>query len=233
MSSPTLTAGQVMDTAASLLNDTAKQVFTYTVQLPYLQVALNDLRKLLELNNSPVTNSSTPVVINVPAGQTAIRFDNSPNPELPDDLIEIQQLWETGEGTDNWIPMSRREFIPHYFDGIVTGGFGVWSWRENYIQLPESSSDIDIKIDYVRSLFNSVVDENSALNIINGDSYLSYRTAALCAKYVGENPVRALGLDEDATAAFYVMIGIDNKGRQAISTRRRPFRSAWKSRGWY
>jgi hypothetical protein len=231
MSSPALTAGQVMDKAASLLNDTAKQNYTYTVQLPYLQMALQDLRKLLELNNSPVTNEVSSV-INCPIGTDSISYDNSPNPELPDNLIEIQQLWERAEGTDPWVPMTRVEFLPHYYEGVLINQFLIWTWQDNQIRLIPANTDNDIKIDYVKSLFNDVEDENSELSIINADSYLQFRTAALCAEYIGENPTRALSLNLQARDAFDILIGIDNKGRQAIMTRRRPFRAAWKNRGW-
>lgn len=229
MAAPDLTAGEVMDGAASLMNDSARSVYTYVKQLPYLQMALQDLRKLLELNNSPVTNE-TSAVINIEAGVTSVTY-GLVDPHLPDDMIELQEVWESEEGQNTFIPMRRREFIPLWVEGVTTNQFGIYSWKSNRLTFPEANADIDIKIDYVRSLFTAVVDENSALSVINSDSYLQYRTAALLAEFVGENPTRALGLNAQAREAFDVLIGIDNKGKQAIPTRRRPFRSSYKSRG--
>lgn len=229
MPSPNLTAGQVMNAAASLLNDTARSVYSYTVQLPYLNLALQDLRKLLELNNSPVTNESTPVVINVSKNISTIGFATSP--ALPTDLIEIQQLWESAEGMNQWTPMERKEFLPHYLENAQISQFLIYAWYDNEIHLLPANADNDLKIDYIKNLFTSVVDENSQLSIINADSYLQFRTAALCAEFIGENQTRAASLNIQAQQSFDTLIGIDNKGRQAISTRRRPFRSAWKNRG--
>ena len=231
MTSLSLTAGQVMDLAASLLNDTAKQVYTYTAQLPYLKMALQDLRKLLELNNSPVTNE-TSAVITIPSGNTSLGF-GIVAPKLPDDLVEIQQLWERISGVEPFLPMRKVEFIPHYLEDIEINQFLVWAWMDNEIRFLAANIDIDLKIDYIQSLFTNVTDENSFIMVINSDSYLQYRTAALCAEYIGENPTRALSLNIQAKEAFDVLIGIDNKGRQAIYTRRRPFRAAWKNRGLY
>ncbi len=108
MATPDFTAGSVMDAASSLLNDTAKQTYTYAVQLPYLNMALQDLRKLLELNNSPVTDQVSAILI-VPTSITTIGFATSP--ALPSDLVDIQELWESPTGTNQWIPMSKKNFF--------------------------------------------------------------------------------------------------------------------------
>lgn len=231
MPSPDITAGNVMDKAAVLMNDAAKQEFTYTVQLPFLQMALQDLRKQLQLNNSPVTNHVS-TVITIPAGTVSIGFGGVA-PKLPDDLIEIQQLWESNTGTNQWIPITKVEFLPHYLEGATTNQFLCWAWLDNNIKLPEASADIDIKLDYIKDLFTVITDENSVLRVINCDSYLQYHTAALLAEFVAEDKERAESLDGEAVNALDIMLGIDNKGRQQIATRRRPFRAAWKSRGWW
>lgn len=230
MSSPDLTSGDVMDKVAALMNDTAKQNYTYTAQLPYLQMAMQDLRKLLELNNSPVTEE-TSAIIEVDAGVEAIGF--STTPALPVDLIEIQQLWESPRDQDSWIPMSRKDYLPHYLENIEVSQWLFWTWISNQIRLLPSIADNDLKIDYIRGLFIDVEDENSELAVINADSYLQFRTAALCAEFIGENPVRALSLNMQAKESFDVMIGIDNKGKQGLATRRRPFRSSWKQRSTF
>ena len=170
MPSPDITAGDVMDRAAALMNDVAKQEFTYAVQIPYLQMALSDLKMELQQNNSPVTNRES-VAITVPAGTTSIGFGGV-DPKLPDDLIEIQQLWERPEGQDPYIPMTRVEFIPLYLEGTTINQFLIWAWINNRIQLPEADADIDLKIDYIQDLFSLVTDENSNIGVINSDCYL-------------------------------------------------------------
>jgi hypothetical protein len=68
--------------------------------------------------------------------------------------------------------------------------------------------------------------------MINSRSYLSYKTAALCAMFIGENESRAKILNDQADEAMERLEGISNKGRQQIMTRHRPFRAAYKSRGY-
>jgi hypothetical protein len=65
--SQTLTSGTVMNQAAALLNDPSRTVYTYPVQIPYLNQALQELQELFELNNIPVTDTVTSTPIEVPA----------------------------------------------------------------------------------------------------------------------------------------------------------------------
>lgn len=223
-----MTAGDVMDSAAALLNDTQKQTYTYAAQLPYLKIALKDLRKKMELSNIPVTNEVSSVITLV-AGITEV--STLTTPALPTGLVEIQQLWESPTGQDNFILMVRKDFLPHYLEGVDTSSFRIWAWLNNSIRLLAANQSNDLKIDYIQELFNDVVDQNSSINVINGDSYLFNRTAALCARFIGENSTRADMLDGFAIESLSDMEGIENKARQAISTRRRPFRSSYKRRG--
>lgn len=231
MPTPDVTAGEVMDSAAALLNDTQKQVYTYVAQLPYLKVAMKELREAMELSNLPVTNE-TSAVIAVPDGTTEIGF--STIPALPSDLVEIQRLWERSSGSNPFVPMTKREFLPKYLDGEETSSFIIWAWSDNKIKVLAANRDNDIKIDYIQQLFVlSTLDQNTAIGVINGDSFLHYRTAALCSEFIGENKTRADSLNIQAELAKDRLTGIENKAKQAISTRRRPFRSGWKSRGTY
>jgi len=226
------TAGSVMDASAAFNNDVARSVYTYEAQLPYLKAAMKELREIFELNNVPITNK-TSAEIDVDAGDTVIAFDVAPAPELPDDLIEIQQLWERNAGASQpYIPMIKQEFLPHYMEGQETNQFIWWTWNNQQIELLPSNMDNQIKIDYVSNIFLMPDDENSIIGVINAESWLSYRTAALCAEFIGENKTRADALNINAGLAIDRATGISTKGKQAIVTRRRPFRASYKRRGW-
>lgn len=222
-----IVASTVMNLSAALLNDAALSDYTHVAQLPYLQIVLKELREFLELNNCPVTNEKSSV-ITVPAGMTAIGYNTIP--PLPPDLIEIQRLWESNQNGQNWIPLTRQEFIPNYLDGIVSAQFGVWSWMDNAINLPTSSGVVYLKLDYIKALFTATIDENTVIDVNNADSFLIYRNAGLCAQFIGENKERADDLNAQAELARDRIVGIDNKGKQQIMTRRRPFRAGWKHR---
>jgi hypothetical protein len=222
------TAGDVMDMSAALLNDASMQVYTYAAQLPYLKMALLELREDYEINDMPVTKQ-TSAVVTVPASTTTIGFTTIP--ALPADLIEINQLWERQAGVDPFIPVTRRDFLPHYLGGVEISQFLVWSWFNNEIKLLPANRANDLKMDYVQELFNTVVDETSPINVNNAQSFLHYKTAALCARYIGENESRAADLNQQAIDAQDRAIGIATKTRQSIATRRRPFRASFKRRG--
>lgn len=228
MPTPDITAGSIMDSVASLMNDTAKSKYTYVKQLPYLKMALKELRETLELNDSPVVQEVS-TIITIPAGIISIGFDTVPY-ALPSDLVDIVELWESAAGINSYSLLDRQKSIPVSLTGVPAVQFGIWAWESNKIRVPAATGIIDLRVDYIKSLFTSVIDENSTLGVINAESFLTYRTAGLCAEFIGENPTRAASLNTQSVFAIDRTTGIENKGKQAISVRRRPFRSRYKSR---
>lgn len=232
MATVDLVASTVLAKSSTLLNDTARTVYTYAAVLPYLQIALQELQEHFELNSIPCTQL-TSAVINMPTGTTVINYNAGPLlPELPDDMIEPSQLWERQEGIDPFVPMSRREFIPHNLEGTPTGKFSFFTWNNQKITVLPSNRDNDIKIDYIKDLFTPLVDETSVINVINASTFLEYRTAALCAEFIERNLASANGLNTYAILALDRATGIGVKGKQTILTRRRPFRAQYKKRGF-
>jgi hypothetical protein len=225
-----LVASTVMDQMASLMNDTAKSIYTYVNMLPYLQMALDELQEDFELNSISVTEK-TSAIIQVDAGNTEIVFNGVGVPALPDDMIEPQQLWERNRGIDPFVPMRRREYLPHNLEGTKINMFVYYVWQDQKILLLPSDADNDIKIDYIKQLFTPLVDENSQINLINAKSFLQYRGAALLAEFIERNITSANSLSANALLSIDRARGIAVKGKQAINTRRRPFRNAYKRRG--
>jgi hypothetical protein len=228
---PDLVASTVLDKAATLLNDTARTVYGYTATLPYLQIALQELQEHFQLNNISVTQL-TSAVINVPAGTSQIIYNGIGVPTLPTDMIEPAQLWERPQNIDPFIPMIRRDYIPHQLEGTLVTQFGFYVWENQTIKFLPASGSIDVKIDYIKEIFSPLVDETSPINIINAATFLEYRTAALCAEFIERNQANANALNTYAVLSLDRATGIGVKGKQTIMTRRRPFRSAFKKRGF-
>lgn len=226
-----LTAGTVMDASASLMNDTAKTIYTYVAQVPYLRLAMNELQEIFQLNNIS-SSQLVSSVISIPVGTTQIIFNGVGVPKLPDDLIEPQQLWERNAGIDPYVPMTKKDYLPHYLEGIVISRFIWYVWENQAIKFLPSNAVNEIKIDYIKELFAQVVDSLSLINIINARTFLEYRTAALCAEFIERNESSAQALNMYASLALDRATGIGIKGKQAIMTRRRPFRSSYKRRRW-
>lgn len=225
------TAGQVMDKAASLQNDTAKTVYTYVAQMPYLNMALMELQEEFELHNIPVTNEIS-AVINIPANTTTVVRAPGGPPAYPIDLVEIQQIWQRQEGIDPFIPMApRAEFLPQNLAGQQISQLGQWAFIDEEIRFLPANGDNDIKLDYVKSLFVEVTDADDDIPITNVFSFLAYRTAGLCSEFIGENKTRADSLNNMAIMSIDRSMGISIKGKQAIITRRKPFMYGYRRRG--
>lgn len=218
------TAGDIMDKAAALCNDTEKQRYTYAAQFPYLEIALNDFKMIAQLNGVSVTNKRS-AVITLPIGTTIVSSDTVP--ALPTDLVSIISVYENNVTAGQFVELGRRNFLTP--TDTQVSQFGVYAWNNNEIQLPSAVGVIYVRIDYVSTLFSLVVDENSEVKVINADSFLWYRTAGLCSRYIGEDTERAQTLDGEAQMKIDQILGIENKSKQGMTTRRRPFRASYKS----
>jgi hypothetical protein len=248
MSTTLITAGQVMDRVANFLNDPNKTDYTYAVMLPYLNMAIDELSESMEESNSSISNQ-TSIVIVVPKGVWAIRHPQwivPGEPNYPDDLIEIQEIGERLSGTnDPFVRMTRVEYQPGFppQDALVQ-----WAWEDQTIKFnnagtrsgPPSTqppsgalTEREIQLRYIRQGVPYVVDADSVITFVNARSYLSYKTAAYCAMFIGENESRAQMLEGHAEKALERATSISNKGRQNIMTRHRPFRAGYKSRGGF
>lgn len=214
------------------MNDPAKTDYTYITMLPYLNMAIDELVESLEESNSSPTNQTSAVIV-VPVGKNKITpTENIETPHYPIDLVEIQGVGERSTGTqDAFTPLSRREFIQGY---PISNSLMFWCWEDQQIKFnPNGASTArDVQIRYVRQAVAQAVDGDSVIGTINSRSFLSYKTAEYCSMYIGENPSRAQVLENQAEKALERLTGINNKGRQQIMTRHRPFRASFKARGW-
>lgn len=229
-----LTAGQVMDRSAAVLNDAAKTDFTYVAQLPYLNMAIDELQEQLEAHNMSPANKSVESYITIPVGTNKITPVDHPDvPHYPFDMIEIRSLKERLSGTtDPFVLMNRKDdiLIRPAVNALID-----WTWEEQIIKfLPAgANTERQIELAYVRQPLQLAQNESSFIGVINSRSYLAFKTASFCARFIGENPTRADELDELADGAMDRLLGIGAKGRQSVVTRRRPFRSSYKMRGWF
>lgn len=223
-----MTYSQILQLSSAPLNDTARDKFTDIVLLPYLNIARMELEEIFELNDIPST-SETSSVITVPAGVTAVGF--STTPALPANLVEIQQLWESETGQDRFVPVTKKDYLTsNSLWNTQISKFGVWAWMDEEIRVLPSIVAVDIKIDYIQSLFAflAIGDLGGTNNILNTSNFLQYRVAALASEFIDENKTRADALNGDAGAALERSLGISIKGMQSIVTRRRPFRASFK-----
>ena len=215
------------------MNDPAMTDYTYVSMLPYLNMAIDELVEALEESNASPTNF-TSVLIILPIGSNQLTPAENPiGPHYPSDLVEIQEVAERQSGSqDAFQSMGRREFAPSF---PASGSLLFWAWEDQCIKFNPlgATSAREIQLHYVRQAINQATNETSIIGTINSRSYLAYKTGSLCSMYIGENESRAAALGGDAEKALERLTGINNKGKQQIMTRHRPFRAGWKSRGGY
>lgn len=231
MSTTSLTAAEVMDRSAALMNDPAKTDYTYAAQLPYLNMAIDELVESLEESNDSPTNQTSATIV-VAVGKNMITpTEHVTTPHYPTDLVEIQSVGERTTGTqDPFLQLGRREFLQAF---PANNSLLFWIWEDQCIKFNPNGAltSRDIQLNYVRQAIAQATDENSIIGTINARSFLSYKTAAFCSMYIGENETRASALEMQAERALERITGIGNKGRQQIMTRHRPFRASYKARG--
>jgi hypothetical protein len=138
-------------------------------------------------------------------------------------LIDIQRVWESPSGAVNsYIPCTRVDFLP---ENVSPSAYRIWfAWMNQEIRFLAATGVTSLQIDYVNDALGTITDENTSLTFINGKTFLAYRTAALCASFIGENESRAEELNGYARMRLDTILGISNKGRQQIAVRRRPSR---------
>ena len=217
------TPAAMMVNVAALLNDAAQQLFTNTTQLPYFNLALREMREMMQQYNIAYFNSTTSTT--VAAGVTSIS-------SFPTDLVEIRQLLERDSGsTEDYIPMTRLEYLPPVT--TTTASLVYWTWQGQVVKFLGATSPREVLFEYTSNTLSDVTSTTSTTNIsvINIQGYLENRTAALCAQFIGENVSRAADLNTQAQMAWDRFLSINLKGKQSIAVRRQPFRAAWRSRG--
>jgi hypothetical protein len=221
-------AKEVFDASASLLNDSALSVFTYPVQLPYLNIALDELQETMEQNNISFTNSVKESVV-ISAGITSIGGGGL-DPTLPVGLVEIRALYERNNGSsENFVQMRQVEFLPNI--DVLTAELIWWTWQEQIIKFIGATGDREVRIEYIKRQLGNMQNEGGMIPILNAKTFLEYRTAGLCALFIGENPERAEQLNGLAVLALDRFLSINTKGKQSFPTRRRPFMAAYRAYG--
>lgn len=222
---------EILDQSAALLNDTGKQIYTYAAQTPLFKLAYNELEELLQQNGISITNETTSPNFTIPVG--TIDIGGPTGPALPLDLIEIYQMFERTSGSsESFVPMTRQDFLPSPVVATTTLSF--WQFNDQYVKFISvgATSIREVKMNYVAANFPTIVDEQTNVPAFNSKTFLAYRTAGLCAYYIGENESRAGNLNAECQLAVERLLAINIKAYQSMPARRLPFRARWKARGW-
>jgi len=206
-------ASAVMDSVRAILNDVAIDLYSNTIQLPYLSLANDDLSDELVDHGSTVQKEVS-ADIAVAAGAVTVT--------LPADIIVPIALFEknNGENDDKFREMKQRLFVPNIAQGSE---LVFWDWREQAINLVGATIDKEVRLRYTRILA-ALSGANSPLELTHAKSYLAYHTAALLALHVAQNQTVAAILEQQADKKLSKLLKREVKQNQGNPVRRRPFR---------
>ena len=215
-----MTASEVMDDAAVLLNDSAKDVYTYAVQLPYLKMAFDKLASKLKNAGIPLL-SEVSADVTVSAGATTLLTG-------PSDIVAVKRVFEkaVADPDTNYIQMDELNWEPLV---AQTDTLRFWVWREGEVKLLGATTGRKVRLQYKKSL-TSPTTQSSVITIPDSKLYLAYETAAIIAGLGGGNFERQDILSKQAETFADELIGVAAKSKQSLGYRRRPFRQ--RSAAW-
>lgn len=206
-------ASDVMDAAATLLNDAAKVTFSYTVLLGKLKLAWEDLQNSLAEHGASVIKKKTSSAISISAHAKDVT-------SYPADFLSPIDLYERQPGAteDDWAPMSEHDFLPNRAESDQLQD---WSWNGDEVNFVGCMNNREVKMDYFAQI-TAITSENSSIPVTGSQNYLAYRTAAIQAAILKNDLAGSLA--SEAEKALQTFLNTRAKQRQSVPVRRKPFR---------
>src|SRR4051794_13219275 len=145
-------ASEVMDEAASLMNDTGKLTWGYTQLLPYLQRAYRTLELNMFLNG---VRSLKEVSAVIPVSKGSVEVI------LPQDFVQPISMGDRTPGSSNG------------FGVVLEGDWDLdpqsdsiryWVWREDTLKINAPKTDREIFLRYRKGL-STIIGENSNITV--------------------------------------------------------------------
>ena len=222
-------ASVMLDEARVLLNDQGAKLYRNSVILPILRKAYRELQQNLADNGVSVSREQS-ANIAIPAASVTIEFGTAPPPELPSTLLYPISLQEkiSGEDDKNFIPMTERTWLESQ---DMEERLRFWSWRDDTIQLIGSTVATVVRIRFWGSL-TAIVDDTTNVPILDSETFLAARTAAIAAFVIGGSSEKADPLQSDADVALDLLLSRAVKNRQNQPTRRRRFQAFRNRQFW-
>lgn len=208
-----VTAATILTGAKPLLNDPSGIIYSDAALLPLLKKAHRELQQRLTRSGHQTTKEvSAPILVT--AG--TVRLGDGAG--LPTDLLYPVSLKEKAVGAtnDNYVDMLEQSWEE---DRVAQSTLMVWTWREDEIKFVGATVNREVLIRYRKGAVITSV--GSVISILDCETFLESRTAAIAAAVLGENYSRAEALNTDAEMAYDVLSGTMTKGRQNQPVRRR------------
>jgi len=180
-------AEQILTLVRSLLNDSAGNLFTDAVLLPYINSAYRKVQRALSAAGQETFLVDdvllvVPAIAEVdPSAQVFINDSTAPPNQLPTDLLAPMELWERPNGSSLdftlMTDVTARGGLPAIEQGDT---LGIWEWRQDGIYFIGATQDTQIRLRYQQS-FPDFTDGTSVVLIRNAQEVIAYFGAAMAA----------------------------------------------------
>lgn len=187
-------ASLALSTARVCLNDSAGNLFSDVVLLPYLNSVYRRVQRALSVAGGPlfiadnVILTLAAIITPDPGLQTSLTdvgYNNGTTvanpPQLPTDLLEPDDIWERPTGsTQDFVEMTdltEHGGLPSLPQGPT---LNVWEWRADGLYFLGATLSNDIRIRYKKALPDFAAGTDPIL-IPNSADCLAYNTAAMAA----------------------------------------------------
>lgn len=207
------TAGSVTLRAATHLNDPSQLVYTSTVLLPFVNMALEELEEELDVYEvAPLKNES--ITITVAQGDTVLT-------QMPTDYIEAVALFERSQGSsDDWMEVRETNWIDVNLD--ESDRILNWAPRGGQIRITPPVSAREVQLKYLKGL-TEATSVGVTLDIVGSLRFLGLVTARNAARDAGNSKSKADSYADDIRKAKDSLVRrLSNEG-QGIGVRRRPY----------
>ena len=215
------TAGQVLDSARTHLNDDNAINWQDTRLFPKLQEAYREMMASLLYSGVPLVHQVNNIMT-VPA--MSVDDDNvdlSTIAGYPTDMIIPVWIKERSPGQldTDFVDMTEVDYIPNITKS--TDQLVWWSWMGQTIWVLGALTDVEIQIRYNKNLTPPVT-VNDPIVVTQGETFLSYRTAALAAGSSGNTQLNQF-LSTQADRNLLTVVNISVKQLQNLPAKRRAY----------
>lgn len=211
------TAGSVMLRAANHLNDPNQLMFTNTVLLPFLNMALESLEE--ELGKHEISAfKKVSITIDVDAEDNQLT-------NLPVDFIEPISLHERNrDSSEDWVEVDEKAEIDSNLIVRPSTQIIQWSRRNIGVYINPPSQDREVLLYYIAGITPALV-AGTVIDIEGARRFLALDTARQASRDLGNSPTKSLSLEKDTDKALNNVITRLQKGDQgSLGTRRKAYR---------
>ena len=212
-----MTAQDIMEQAAKVyMNDSAQNIWTNVVLLPYLTKANEDLqRELLVYEIQTLKEASAVIQVAIDATTVA----------QPIDFISpIDMRERVSASSDSWKDVDEVEYVDEDLSVNKSTTLDEWAWRDLTLYVNPPTTAREVKLHYTR-LLTALTATGSTVEIDIAKGYLSARTAQLASTNGGNSPEKGAILQPEVDISLdRVLRHLSNIQQGITGARRKRFR---------